>query len=111
AHYYGLGGPNYACLTACAAGSQAIGEASDIIRRGEAELMGAGGCATMISPFVVTGFNLPTALSTHNDDPTKASCPFDARRNGFVMGEGAGILALAELEHARKRRANIHSET
>jgi 3-oxoacyl-[acyl-carrier-protein] synthase II len=110
AHYYGLGGPNYACLTACAAGSQAIGEASDIIRRGEADIMVAGGAHTMIHPFGVTGFNLLTALSTHNDDPTKASCPFDARRNGFVMGEGAGIVILEELEHARKRGATIYAE-
>jgi len=110
AQYYGLGGPNYACLTACAAGSQAIGEASDIIRRGEADLMVAGGSHTMIHPFGVTGFNLLTALCTHNDNPAKASCPFDARRSGFVMGEGAGIVILEELEHAKQRGATIYAE-
>jgi 3-oxoacyl-[acyl-carrier-protein] synthase II len=110
AHYYGLGGPNYACLTACAAGSQAIGEAGDIIRRGEAEVMVAGGSHTMIHPFGVTGFNLLTALSTHNDEPTKASCPFDARRSGFVMGEGSGVVILEEYEHAKKRGAPIYAE-
>jgi 3-oxoacyl-[acyl-carrier-protein] synthase II len=110
AHHFGLGGPNYACLTACAAGSQAIGEAGDIIRRGEADLMVAGGSHTMIHPFGVTGFNLLTALSTHNDDPAKASCPFDARRSGFVMGEGAGIVILEEYEHAKRRGAPIYAE-
>lgn len=110
AQHFKLGGPNYACLTACAAGSQAIGEGADIIRRGEADMMVTGGSHTMIHPFGVTGFNLLTALCTHNDDPTKASCPFDFRRNGFVMGEGAGILVLEELEHARKRGATIYAE-
>jgi 3-oxoacyl-[acyl-carrier-protein] synthase II len=110
ARHFGLGGPNYACLTACAAGSQAIGEAGDIIRRGEADLMVAGGSHTMIHPFGVTGFNLLTALSTHNDDPAKASCPFDARRSGFVMGEGSGIVILEEYEHAKRRGAPIYAE-
>ncbi|HQR05468.1 MAG TPA: beta-ketoacyl-ACP synthase II [Gemmatales bacterium] len=110
ARQFHLGGPNYACLTACAAGSQAIGEGADIIRRGEADVMVTGGSHTMIHPFGVTGFNLLTALCTHNDDPTKASCPFDFRRNGFVMGEGAGILVLEELEHAKKRGATILAE-
>jgi 3-oxoacyl-[acyl-carrier-protein] synthase II len=110
AHHFGLGGPNYACLTACAAGSQAIGEASDIIRRGEADVMVAGGSHTMIHPFGVTGFNLLTALSTHNEDPAKASCPFDLRRSGFVMGEGAGIVVLEEYEHAKRRGATIYGE-
>ncbi len=110
ARHFQLGGPNYACLTACAAGSQAIGEGADIIRRGEADLMVTGGSHTMIHPFGVTGFNLLTALCTHNEDPTKASCPFDYRRNGFVMGEGAGILILEELEHAKRRGATIYGE-
>lgn len=110
ARHFQLGGPNYACLTACAAGSQAIGEGADIIRRSEADIMVTGGSHTMIHPFGVTGFNLLTALCTHNDDPTKASCPFDLRRSGFVMGEGAGILVLEEMEHARRRGATIYAE-
>ena len=110
AAYFGLEGPNYACLTACAAGSQAIGEAAELIRHGDADLMLAGGAHSMIHPFGVTGFNLLTALSTENDDPTKASCPFDARRNGFVLGEGAGMVVLEELEHARRRGARIYAE-
>lgn len=110
ARHFKLGGPNYACLTACAAGSQAIGEGADIIRRGDADIMVTGGSHTMIHPFGITGFNLLTALCTNNDEPTKASCPFDYRRNGFVMGEGAGILILEEYEHARKRGARIYAE-
>jgi len=110
ARYFELLGPNYNCLTACAASSQAIGEAAEIIRRGEADLMLSGGAHSMIHPFGLTGFNLLTALSTRNDDPTKASCPFDARRDGFVLGEGAGIVVLEELEHARRRGAKIYAE-
>ncbi len=110
ARHFKLGGPNYACLTACAAGSQAIGEGADIIRQGGADIMIAGGSHTMIHPFGITGFNLLTALCTNNDEPTKASCPFDLRRSGFVMGEGAGILVLEEYEHARKRGATIYAE-
>ncbi|HLJ10817.1 MAG TPA: beta-ketoacyl-ACP synthase II [Planctomycetaceae bacterium] len=103
-------GPNLNCLTACAASSQAIGEATEIIRRGDAEVMLSGGAHSMIHPFGVTGFNLLTALSTLNDDPTKASRPFDKNRDGFVLGEGAGMLVLEELEHARARGAHIHGE-
>lgn len=110
ARQFKLGGPNYACLTACAAGSQAIGEGADIIRRGDAEIMVTGGSHTMIHPFGITGFNLLTALCTNNDDPERASCPFDYRRNGFVMGEGAGILILEEYEHAKRRGAKIYAE-
>jgi len=110
ARHFKLGGPNYACLTACAAGSQAISEGADIIRRGDADLMVTGGSHTMIHPFGITGFNLLTALCTNNDEPTKASCPFDYRRNGFVMGEGAGILILEEYEHAKKRGVRIYAE-
>lgn len=110
ARHFQLGGPNYSCLTACAAGSQAIGEGADIIRRGEADIMVTGGSHTMIHPFGITGFNLLTALCTHNEEPAKASCPFDFRRNGFVMGEGAGILVIEEYEHARKRGATIYAE-
>src|SRR5262245_11232384 len=95
-------GPNANCLTACAASSQAIGEATEIIRRGDADVMLSGGAHSMIHPFGVTGFNLLTALSTDNDEPTKASRPFDRRRNGFVLGEGAAMVVLEELEHAQR---------
>jgi len=110
ADHFDLQGPNYNCLTACAASSQALGEATELIRHGDADIMLAGGAHTMIHPFGVTGFNLLTALSTFNEEPTKASRPFDKRRDGFVLGEGAGMLVLEELEHARRRRAPIYAE-
>ncbi len=110
ASLFGAEGPNFNCLTACAASSQAIGEAREIIRRGDADVMLSGGAHSMIHPFGVTGFNLLTALSTRNDDPQGASRPFDATRDGFVIGEGAGMLILEELEHARKRGATIYGE-
>ncbi len=103
-------GPNANCLTACAASSQAIGEAGEIIRRGEADLMLSGGTHSMIHAFGVTGFNLLTALSTSNDQPTKASRPFDRERDGFVLGEGSAMVILEELEHAKKRGAKIYGE-
>jgi len=103
-------GPNLNCLTACAASSQAIGEATEIIRRGDADIMLSGGAHSMIHPFGVTGFNLLTALSTHNDNPPGASRPFDKNRDGFVLGEGAGMLVLEELEHALARKATIYGE-
>jgi 3-oxoacyl-[acyl-carrier-protein] synthase II len=103
-------GPNLNCLTACAASSQAIGEATEIIRQSEADIMLSGGAHSMIHPFGLTGFNLLTALSTHNEAPQKASRPFDKNRDGFVLGEGAGMLVLEELEHARKRGAPIYGE-
>jgi 3-oxoacyl-[acyl-carrier-protein] synthase II len=103
-------GPNLNCLTACAASSQAIGEAVEIIRRGEADVMLSGGCHSMIHPFGVTGFNLLTALSTRNDEPQRASRPFDNERDGFVLGEGAAMVVLEELEHAKRRGATIHGE-
>ena len=103
-------GPNANCLTACAASSQAIGEAVELIRRGDADVMLSGGTHSMIHPFGVTGFNLLTALSTHNEEPAKASRPFDKNRDGFVLGEGAGMLVLEDLEHARARGAHIHGE-
>jgi len=103
-------GPNLNCLTACAASSQAIGEATEIIRRGDADAMLSGGAHSMIHPFGVTGFNLLTALSTHNENPQKASRPFDRNRDGFVLGEGAGMVVLEELEHARRRGAQIYGE-
>lgn len=103
-------GPNLNCLTACAASSQAIGEATEIIRRGDADAMLSGGAHSMIHPFGVTGFNLLTALSTFNEDPVRASRPFDKNRDGFVLGEGAGMLILEELEHAKARGATIYGE-
>lgn len=103
-------GPNLNCLTACAASSQAIGEATEIIRRGDADVMLSGGAHSMIHPFGVTGFNLLTALSTANEDPSKASRPFDKNRDGFVLGEGAGMLILEELDRARARGAQIYGE-
>jgi 3-oxoacyl-[acyl-carrier-protein] synthase II len=106
----GAQGPNYNCLTACAASSQAIGEALELIRRGDADLMISGGAHSMIHPLGVMGFNLLTALSTRNDEPQKASRPFDRDRDGFVLGEGAGMVILEELEHAKKRGAKIYGE-
>jgi 3-oxoacyl-[acyl-carrier-protein] synthase II len=103
-------GPNVNCLTACAASSQAVGEATEIIRRGEADAMLSGGAHSMIHPFGVTGFNLLTALSERNDEPEKASRPFDKHRDGFVLGEGGAMLVLEEYEHARKRGAHIYGE-
>jgi 3-oxoacyl-[acyl-carrier-protein] synthase II len=103
-------GPNVNCLTACAASSQAVGEATEIIRRGDVDVMLSGGTHSMIHPFGVTGFNLLTALSTSNEEPTKASRPFDRLRNGFVLGEGAGMVVLEELERAKKRGAHIYGE-
>ncbi len=103
-------GPNFNCLTACAASSQAMGEATEIIRRGDADAMISGGCHSMIHPFGVTGFNLLTALSTSNDEPTKASRPFDRLRNGFVLGEGSSMVILEEYERAKNRGAHIWGE-
>src|SRR5207244_9218205 len=85
------------CLTACAASSQAIGEATEMIRHGDADVMLSGGAHSMIHPFGLTGFNLLTALSTNNAEPTRASRPFDLKRDGFVLGEGAGMVVLEEL--------------
>lgn len=103
-------GPNMNCLTACAASSQAIGEATEIIRRGDADVMISGGTHSMLHPFGVTGFNLLTALSTRNNEPTRASRPFDRDRDGFVIGEGSGMVILEDLEHARRRGARIYGE-
>lgn len=110
AAHFGLEGPNYNCLTACAASAQALGEALDLIRYGDADMVLAGGAHSMIHPFGVTGFNLLTALSTNNANPQGASRPFDRERDGFVLAEGAGMLVLEELEHARSRGAKIHAE-
>jgi 3-oxoacyl-[acyl-carrier-protein] synthase II len=110
AQTFALDGPNQACQTACAASSQAIGEALDIIRASDADVMVAGGSHSMIHPLGVTGFNRLTALSQRNDSPRTASRPFDATRDGFVIGEGAGLVVLEELEHAKKRGAQIYAE-
>ncbi len=107
---FGARGPNANCLTACAASSQAIGEATEIIRRGDADVMLSGGTHSMIHPFGVTGFNLLTALSTRNDEPARASRPIDRDRDGFILGEGAGMVILEELEHAKARGAKIYGE-
>jgi 3-oxoacyl-[acyl-carrier-protein] synthase II len=107
---FGAMGPNVTCQTACAASAQAIGEASELIRRGEADVMLAGGTHSMIHPLGLTGFILLTALSTRNEDPAMASRPFDRDRDGFVLGEGGGVIVLEELEHARARGATIHGE-
>src|SRR5687767_436115 len=106
----GARGPALNCLTACAASTQAIGEATEILRRGDADVMIGGGAHSMIHPFGVTGFNRLTALSTMNDDPPRASRPFDATRGGFVLGEGAGMVILETLDHARRRGAPILAE-
>jgi len=110
AQLFSLEGPNFNTLTACAASTQAIGEATNMIRRGDAQVMLSGGCHSMIHPFGVTGFNRLTALSTRNDDCTSASRPFDRTRDGFVLGEGAGMLILEELDHARARGAKVLAE-
>ena len=107
---FGARGVNLNCLTACAASTQAIGEATELIRRGDADVILSGGTHSMIHPFGVTGFNLLTALSTRNDDPGRASRPFDRDRDGFILGEGAGMVLLEDLEHARRRGARIHGE-
>ena len=103
-------GPNANCLTACAASSQAIGEATEMIRRGDADVMLSGGTHSMIHPFGVTGFNLLTALSTNNERPEKASRPFDRLRDGFVLGEGSAMIILEDLTRARRRGAPIYGE-
>lgn len=103
-------GPAYNCLTACAASTQAIGEATCILQRGDADVMISGGAHTMIHPFGVTGFNRLTALSNRNDDPTSASRPFSFDRDGFVLGEGAGVLILETRSHAERRGATILAE-
>jgi 3-oxoacyl-[acyl-carrier-protein] synthase II len=107
---FGAEGPNFNCLTACAASSQAVGEATEIIRRGDADVMLSGGAHSMIHPFGVTGFNLLTALSERNDEPQKASRPFDMNRDGFILGEGAAIVVLEDYERAKKRGAPIYGE-
>jgi 3-oxoacyl-[acyl-carrier-protein] synthase II len=103
-------GPNVSSFTACAASSQAIGESAELIRRGDADIMLAGGTHSLINPLGVTGLSLLTALSRHEGVPAEASRPFDRDRDGFVLGEGAGILMLERWEHAVARGAPIHGE-
>jgi len=107
---YGAKGPNQAACTACATGTHAIGEAYEIIKRSDADVMIAGGCEGVIAPLCVGGFCAMRALSTRNDDPARASRPFDADRDGFVISEGAGIVILEELGHAIRRHAKIYAE-
>jgi 3-oxoacyl-[acyl-carrier-protein] synthase II len=106
----GAKGPNSATCTACSASAHAIGDAWEIIRRCDADVMIAGGSEAAITPMGVGGFAAMRALSTRNDEPLKASRPFDAERDGFVMGEGAGVIVLEELEFARRRGAPIYAE-
>lgn len=107
---YGARGPNSATATACSASAHAVGDSFKIIERGAAEMMICGGTEATITPMGIGGFASMRALSTRNDDPAHASRPFDANRDGFVVGEGAGILILESLEHAQKRNANILAE-
>ncbi len=106
----GAKGPNSNAVTACASGTTAIGEASEIIRRGDADIMIAGGTEGAITPSALAGFSSMKALSTRNNEPEKASRPFDKERDGFIIGEGCGIVILEKLENALKRKANIYAE-
>jgi len=106
----GVKGPNLCITSACSSGSDAIGAAYELIKKGDAEAMIAGGSEAIINPIGIASFNALNALSTRNDAPQQASRPFDAERDGFVIGEGAGILILENLAHAQKRGANILAE-
>jgi len=103
--HLGVRGPNLAVVTACASGTNAVGEAAEIIRRGQADVVLAGGTEAGIIPIAIAGMSVMGALSARNDEPDRASRPFDAQRDGFIMGEGAGVLVLESLEHARARGA------
>jgi len=107
---FGAKGPNLATCTACSASAHAVGESYEIIKRGDADAMIAGGSEAAITPMSVGGFGQLRALSTRNDEPERASRPFDKGRDGFIIGEGAGVVILEELEHARRRGAQIYAE-
>jgi len=107
---FGMKGPNSCVCTACATGNHAIGDSLRIIQRGEADVMLAGGSEAVITPLTIGGFCAMKALSTRNDEPTRASRPFDKDRDGFVMSEGAGLMVLESLTHAKRRGAKIYAE-
>ncbi len=108
--HHGMRGPNMAVVTACATGTNAIGEAAMVIQRGQADVILAGGTEAVIIPIAIAGLNVMTALSKRNDEPERASRPFDLHRDGFVLGEGAAVLVLESLEHAQARGAQILAE-
>ncbi len=107
---YGFQGPNLSCVSACATGNHSIGESARLIEYGDADIMVAGGAEATVTPLAIGGFASAKALSTRNDDPATASRPWDIGRDGFVMGEGAGVLVLEEYEHAKARGAKIYCE-
>ncbi len=107
---FGAKGPNLATCTACSASAHSLGDSYEIIKRGDADVMIAGGSEAAITPMSVGGFGALRALSTRNDEPARASRPFDKDRDGFIIGEGAGVLILEDLEHARRRGAKIYAE-
>jgi len=106
----GVRGPNMSVVAACASGTNALGEATEMIRRGSADVILSGGTEAVIVPIAMAGLGVMTALSTHNEEPEKASRPFDLNRDGFVMGEGAAVLVLESIDHARARGAHIFGE-
>ena len=108
--HYGFRGPNLATVSACSTGNHSLGEAARLIEYGDADVMVAGGAESTVSPLGVGGFCAARALSTRNDDPATASRPWDVGRDGFVLGEGAGVLVLEEYEHAKARGAKIYCE-
>jgi len=107
---YGFQGPNFSCVSACATGNHSLGESARLIEYGDADIMVAGGAESTVCPLAVGGFASAKALSTRNDDPATASRPWDTGRDGFVLGEGAGVLVLEEYEHAKARGAKIYCE-
>ena len=108
--HFGAKGPNSCVVTACATGTHSIGDAARFIQYGDADIMFAGGTESVITPLAIGGFHAAKALSTRNDSPQEASRPYNVDRDGFVMGEGSGVVILEELEHAKKRNANILAE-